>query len=95
MGEDNEATRIIAHARKLTRNVRHIAIQTTELQSMVRLGIMALLRVGGSAANLADHFTKLLAAIAFISHTSSMMGLRFITTTHHTATIARRNMEKQ
>jgi hypothetical protein len=42
MGEDNEATHIIAHAGKLARNVRHIAIQTTELQHMVKLGLMAL-----------------------------------------------------
>jgi hypothetical protein len=94
MGKDNEATRVIAHAGKLTRNVQRIAIQTTELQSMVRLGIMALLRVD-SEDNCADHFTKLLAAMAFIQHTSSMMGLRFITAHHHAATIACRNMEKE
>jgi hypothetical protein len=28
MGEDNEATRIIGHAGKLTRNVRHLALQS-------------------------------------------------------------------
>jgi hypothetical protein len=93
MGEDNEATRIIAHAGKLTRNVRHIAIQTTELQSMVKLGIMALLRVG-SADNRADHFTKLLPPSAFIQHTTSLMGVRFITA-HHAAMVARRNLEKK
>ena len=92
MGEDNEATHIIAHAGKLTRNVRHIAIQTTELQYMVKLGLMALHRVG-SADNRSDHFTKLLPAGAFIPHTASLMGLHFITD-HHAAIIARRNLAK-
>jgi hypothetical protein len=92
MGEDNEATRIIAHAGKLTCNVRHIAIQTTELQHMVKLGLMALLCVG-SADNRADHFTKLLPAGAFIPHTASLMGLRFITD-HHATVIARHNLAK-
>jgi hypothetical protein len=86
------ATRIIAHAGKLTRNVRHITIQTTELQHMVKLGLMALHRVG-SADNRSDHFTKLLPAGAFIPHTASLMGLRFITD-HHAAVIARRNLAK-
>jgi hypothetical protein len=93
MGEDNEATRIIAHAGKLTCNVRCIAIQTTELQHMVKLGLMALLRVG-SADNRADHFTKLLPAGAVVPHTASLMGLCFITA-HHAAMVARRNMEKK
>jgi hypothetical protein len=91
--EDNEATRIIRHAGKLTRNVRHIAIQTTELQSMIKLRLMALHGVG-SADNKADHCTKLLAAAAFILHTAALlMGICFITA-HHAAVIARRNQGK-
>jgi hypothetical protein len=93
MGEDNEATRIIGHAGKLTRNVRHIAIQTTELQSMIKLRLMALRRFG-SANNKADHCTKLLAAAAFLLHTALLMGLRFITP-HHAAVLARRNTAKR
>ena len=93
MGEDNEAARLIAHAGKLTRNVRHIAIQTSELQQMVKQGILALLRVG-SADNRADHFTKLLAPGPFLLHTAYMMGLRFITA-HHAAAIGRRNIGKK
>jgi hypothetical protein len=92
MGEDNETNRIIAYAGKFTHDVRNIAIQTTELQHMVKLGLMALLRVD-SADNRADHFTKLLRAAAFIPHTASLMGLYFITD-HHAAVIACRNLAK-
>jgi hypothetical protein len=59
---------------------------------MIKLGLMALHRVG-SAGNRSDHFTKLLPAGAFIPHTASLMGLRFITD-HHAAVIARRNLAK-
>jgi hypothetical protein len=89
MGEDNEATRIIGHAGKLTRNVRHLAIQTNELQSIIGMGHMALRRVG-SADNKADHCTKMLPDRAFHSHTSALMGERFITPLH-LAELMRRN----
>jgi hypothetical protein len=36
VAEDNVATRIIAHTGKLTRNVRHIALKTISLQTLVR-----------------------------------------------------------
>jgi hypothetical protein len=35
VAEDNAATRIIAHTGKLTRNVRHIALKTILLQTLV------------------------------------------------------------
>jgi hypothetical protein len=39
IAEDNAATRIIAHAGKITRNVRHVAIKALGLQGLVRNGI--------------------------------------------------------
>jgi hypothetical protein len=91
MGEDNEATRIIGHAGKLTRNVRHLAIQTNELQSIIGMGHMALHCVA-SDDNKADHCTKMLPDRAFHSHTSALMGERFITSTPlHLAELIRCN----
>jgi hypothetical protein len=78
----NEATRIIGHVGKLTHNVRHLAIQTNELQSIIGMGHMALCCVG-SANNKADHSTKMLVPdCAFHSHTSALMGEWFITPLH-------------
>jgi hypothetical protein len=59
VAEDNAATRIIARTGKLTRNVRHIALKTISLQTLVRERI-AMFRAVGSANNQADHFTKAL-----------------------------------
>ena len=59
IGEDNSAAQIIAHAGKLTRNVRHIATKTQALQENVRHGRVHFTQVS-SAHNLADHFTKAL-----------------------------------
>jgi hypothetical protein len=73
----------------VTGNVRHIAIQTTELQTIIKLGLMALPRVG-TADNKADHYTKLLPAGPFTQHTALLMGLCFIIA-HHAPLIARRN----
>jgi hypothetical protein len=83
MGEGNEAARVIGHARKqLTRKVHHIAIQATELQSIIRLGLLDLCRVG-SARNMAEHCTKLLPAGAFTPQPHSVShGLCFITVKH-------------
>jgi hypothetical protein len=81
VAEDNSATRIIAHTGKITRNVRHIALKTLSLQSLVRERI-ALFRAVGSAHNKADHFTKALALPAFREHCPYLMGLRFITANH-------------
>jgi hypothetical protein len=36
IAEDIAATRIIAHSGKVTRNIRHVAIQTLALQSLVQ-----------------------------------------------------------
>ena len=59
IGEDNSAAQIIAHASKLTRNVRHIATKTQALQENVCHGRVHFTRVS-LAHNLADHFTKAL-----------------------------------
>jgi hypothetical protein len=89
-----EATRIIGHAGKLTRNIRHITIQMMELQSMIKLHLMALRHVG-SAVNKANHCTKLLAAAAaFLLHTALLMGIRFITAHHAAVLLAHRNQGK-
>jgi hypothetical protein len=85
VAEDNSATRIIAHTGKITRNVRHIALKTLSLQSLVRERI-ALFRAVGSAHNKADHFTKALALPAFREHCPYLMGLRFLTA-HHAALV--------
>jgi hypothetical protein len=82
MAEDNDTTRMIGHAGCLTRNVRHsIAIQTSELQSIISHRHMAMHRVD-SANNHSDHFTKLLGPSAFEPHVQYMMGRRFITALH-------------
>jgi len=59
IGEDNSAAQIIAHAGKLTRNVRHIATKTQALQENVRHGRVHFTWVS-SAHNLANHFPKAL-----------------------------------
>jgi hypothetical protein len=84
VAEDNAATRIIAHTGKLTRNVRHIALKTISLQTLVRERI-AMFRAIGSANNRADHFTKALPLPAHREHCCDLMGLRFITEHHATA----------
>jgi hypothetical protein len=84
VAEDNAATRIIAHTGKLTRNVRHIALKTISLQTLVRERI-AMFRAIGSANNRADHFTKALPLPAHRQHCCDLMGLRFITARHAAA----------
>jgi hypothetical protein len=90
VAEDNAATRIIAHTGKLTRNVRHIALKTISLQTLVRERI-AMFRAIGSANNRADHFTKALALPALRDYCCDLMGLRFLTA-HHAAAVARARM---
>jgi hypothetical protein len=84
VAEDNAATRIIAHTGKLTRNVRHIALKTISIQTLVRERI-AMFRAIGSANNRADHFTKALPLHPLREHCSDLMGLRFITALHAAA----------
>jgi hypothetical protein len=91
IAEDNAATRPIAHAGKITRNVRHVAIKTLGLQGLVRNGI-AVFNSIGTAHNRSDHFTKPLPFPAFREHITKMMGLRFFTQEHGLYT-ARRNRE--
>ena len=91
IAEDNSATRLIAHAGQLTRNVRHVAIKTLSLQHAVRNHLL-LFRQVKTDDNRADHFTKALPLIAFRQHTDYMIGLRFITSQHASA-VARRNNE--
>jgi hypothetical protein len=81
VGEDNDAARQIGHAGKVTRNVRHVVIQTAGLQETIASLVMALRRVG-SGDNRADHFTKLLPAGPFWFHTDHFMGVRFLTPAH-------------
>jgi Reverse transcriptase (RNA-dependent DNA polymerase) len=76
IGEDNTAAQIIAHAGKLTRNVRHVATKTQALQEHVRHGRIAFSRVS-SALNLSDHFTKALPFKALREHCMHMMGYFF------------------
>jgi hypothetical protein len=78
VAEDNAATPIIAHTKKLTRNICHIALKTLSLQALIRERL-ALFRTAGSAQNKTDHFTKCLALLAFRAHGSYLMGLRFVT----------------
>jgi hypothetical protein len=84
VAKDNAATRIIAHTGKLTRNVRHIALKTISLQTLVQERI-ALFRAIGSANNHADHFTKALPLPAHRTHCCQLMGIRFITALHAAA----------
>ena len=89
IGEDNSAAQIIAHAGKLTRNVRHIATKTQALQENVRHGRVHFARVS-SAHNLADHFTKALPYSTLRAHCMTMMGYQFIDAAHRAiVTLAR------
>ncbi len=60
VGEDNTAAKMIAHAGKLTRNVRHIATKTMALQEHVRHERVIFGFLVTSKLNCADHFTKAL-----------------------------------
>ena len=90
VGEDNEAVRIIGYSGRLTRNVRHIATQKANLQSLIRDEVMAMFRVG-TQDNASDHFTKMLPGLTFTRHTDHMMGTRFITPAHARALQVRNN----
>jgi hypothetical protein len=92
IAEDNAATRIIAHSGKVTRKVRHVAIQTLALQSIVRNEIAVFYAIGTNN-NRADHFTKPLPYPAFCNHIVSMMGICFLTQAHAILT-AKRNAEE-
>ena len=81
IGEDNFAAQIIAHAGKLTRNVRHIATKTQTLQEHVHHAHVSFHRVS-SACNLADHFTKALFFATLRAHCMTMMGYAFIDHLH-------------
>jgi hypothetical protein len=81
VGEDNEAARQIGHAGKVTRNVRHVVIQTAALQNDIASMKLALRRVG-SSDNRSDHFTKLLPIVPFWTHTNNMMGAQYLTKRH-------------
>ena len=85
IGEDNVAAQLIAHAGKLTRNVRHVATKTVALQEHVRHERVKFGCVT-SQLNRADHFTKALPHKSLFEHCSYMMGLRFIDKEHHEAT---------
>lgn len=87
IGEDNRAAQTIAHAGKLTRNVRHIATKTAALQEQVVFGRCAFTQVA-TDDNRSDHFTKALPIVPHRAHNSWMMGLRFIDAAHRAATAA-------
>jgi len=91
VGEDNNACRLIAHGGKLTRNVRHIAIQTAALQQTIQEELIAMYGKP-SQDNRADFFTKLLGAILFWEHSDHFMGVRFLTQKHREA-IRQRNLQ--
>jgi hypothetical protein len=59
LAEDNADTRLIAHAGKVTRNMRHIAAKTCNIQDAVRYRL-AHFRAVGTNNNRAYHFTKAL-----------------------------------
>jgi hypothetical protein len=61
VGEDNEATRQIGHAGKVTHN--------TALQNDIASMKLALRRVGSSDNRSDHHFTKLLPVVPFWTHT--------------------------
>ena len=89
IGEDNSAAQIIAHAGKLTRNVRHIATKKQALQENVCHGRVHFIQVS-SACNLADHFTKALPYSILCAHCMTMMGYQFIDAGHRAvATLTR------
>ena len=81
IGEDNSAAQIIAHAGKLTRNVRHIATKMQTLQEHVRHAHVSFHRFS-STCNLADHFTKALPFATLRAHCMTMMGYAFIDHLH-------------
>ena len=81
VGEDHEAAQQISHAGKVTRNIRHVVIQTAALQQDIASMKLALRRVG-SSDNCSDHFTKLLPLVPFWTHTYAMMGARHLTRRH-------------
>jgi hypothetical protein len=94
VAEDNAATRIIAHAGKTTKNVRHVSIQTLNLQHSVRNLIVSFRQVK-TAKNRSDHFTKALPLAALSEHCSTMMGLRFITKQHADLVTKRKSQEEK
>ena len=83
IGEDNSAAQIIAHAGKLTHNVRHIATKTQALQEHVRHACVLFFHPVSSAWNLADHLTKKALPFATLrAHCMTMMGYAFIDHLH-------------
>ena len=93
MGEDNDACRHISEGGRLSRQVRHLCIQTAILQSDAQRGIFKLFRQD-TKDNTADHQTKFLPSDTFWAHTSKIMGERFITSAHQRA-IDHRNQPKE
>ena len=91
VGEDNNACRIVAHGGKLTRNLRHIAIQTAALQRTIQEELIAMY-AKPSQNNRADFFTKLLGYVLFWEHSNFFMGARFLTPKHREA-IRKRNTQ--
>jgi hypothetical protein len=87
VAKDNAATRIIAHADKTTKNVRHVSIQTLNLQHAVR-NLIVYFRQVETAKNCFDHFTKALPLATHQAHRCTMMGLRFITAEHAKLVVA-------
>ncbi len=75
IGEDNTAAQMIAHAGKLTRNVRHIATKAMALQEHERHERVVFGSVT-SKLNCADHFTTALPSQLFYEHCSYTMGPR-------------------
>jgi hypothetical protein len=68
VAEDNAATHIIAHTGKLTPSVRHIALKTIPLQTLVHERNTMFQAIGSDANNSADHFTKALPLPAHCDH---------------------------
>ena len=64
MAEDNSVMRSIADGGKVTKNVRHMTIQTLALQQLVEIGATSLCEVG-SNANRANHFLLSLIICSF------------------------------
>ena len=92
LGEDNRATRTVAHSGKVHRNIRHLTFQTAGLQKLVELNIISMNSVS-TKLNRADHLTKILPGPQALDHVKHMMGHRFLTKRHLEIT-ALRNRQK-
>ena len=83
IGEDKSAAQIIAHAGKLTHNVRHIATKTqARLQEQHLCHGRVSFHHVSSAHKYADHFTKASPFATLSAHCMTMMGYSFLNAGH-------------